>query len=913
MPKNSHYDIIIIGCGLVGGSLALILPDNLSIAIIDAESPMQKQPGYLALNIFSANLLKKFGLWESITGYAKDAVTPIRQMEVSEQQPHSTAPTFTLSSEDIDAPALGYVTSTTAIRETILLRIQSKSNITLYCPARAESIEWPDDGVEKVVVKLNSESEYSTSSTSLSAKLVIMADGGRSSLREQLGFTIQQDTPDNQHHHIVISRIKTPTNSNHKGLAFERLTNEGPIALLPVNHDEYLLVWTMDQTKVTDFLAQSSTELITALQKAYNHKDFTGWQECEINENNYSRKSYPIVCQSVVNPIKTRLVLMGNAAHTVHPVGAQGFNLSLKDAASLSELIYAAQEKQQDIGGERVLKNYWDSRKDDTNFVRYFTQFLINAFSEEKNILLSQKVRALGFQLLNQSSYLKEWILKKTTMSRPSQGANRHEMGFVLKDRASMPSPRPSSELRRPSRQNPSHADSPSSAHYDIIILGNRLVGSTLACTLNSHYRIAIIDKASTPPLPPEDDYQLRINAYNRASETLLKAAGVWQNIPTDRRFAFDKIYATHSGKPRAGIYGAFGGRRNSDEGRGEGKDARSGKSAIDTCAEDNDDFRSELAFSSSLINEPHVGHFIENDLVTHHLHQRIKTLPNVDFIDNTSVVDIISHADHGASIQVITDDQRIFSGKLLAACDGLHSIARNVSGIDVSRHPYYQRCIVGNIFFDGDLDKTAWQCFLSTGPLGLLPLKKGVCSLAWSCDTERAESLLQMDDETFIENLNQAISGRLGKILRVGPRQAFPLIARHAETYIAERTMLLGDAAHTIHPLGGLGANLGFQDVIAVATLLNDPKISSRDIGRRYLLEKYEDSRRRHNALVMQSMTLFNALFYEENTVLGSVLNSLGRLSLDMTNRMTPVKKALFKQAIWMGISPEKIYALFK
>lgn len=826
---KKHYDIVIIGCGLVGGSLALTLPPSLSIAVIDAESPMQQQPGYLALNIHSCHILKNFGVWENIANHkTPGAVTPIKQINCSEL--NQSTEQLILSAEDIGSPALGYVTSTIAIRETLLAHIQSQKNITLYCPELAEDIQWPDEGIQEVCVKLSQQNKF------ISAKLVIMADGGRSSLRHKMGFQVlENEASINAEHHIVISRLKT--RKPHEGLAFERFTTQGPIALLPVNQDEYILVWTMNHEKLPQFLGQNETTLITALQKAYDHLEIKEWQEIG------SRKSYPIICSHVKNPIKTRLVLMGNAAHTVHPVGAQGFNLSLKDAFTLSTLIREAVATQQDIGSERLLKQYLAHRQEDTNFVLYFTQFLLNVFSN--NTAVFSKIRAMGMRLMNQSSWMKQMILKQTTGKMA-----------VLPPLPSLPPPRGKEQLRGfPPQGRKEQNSGKNHHHYDIIILGNRLIGSTLACTLDPRYRIAILDKAPTPILPILDSqhFELRINAYNRASEALLKVANVWEKLPTNRCFAFDKIYATH---------------------------------------EQN---QSSLAFDSKTIHEPHIGHFIENDLVTYYLHQQIKTLPNVDFFDNASVINIQPLKE---SIQIITDDRSIFSAKLLAACDGANSTARNLLGIDVSRHPYYQRCIVGNIFFDGDLDKTAWQCFLKTGPLGLLPLSKGVCSLAWSCDNAEAQRLLALSNEVFIMELEKATRGRLGKILKISPRQSFPLAAQHAEHYIAERTLLLGDAAHTIHPLGGLGANLGFQDIMAAIALLNDTKISSRDIGRRYLLEKYETSRRRHNALVMSTMTAFNALFHKNHPT----LNPLGRLSLNLANTITPLKNALFRQAMWMG-----------
>lgn len=805
---QNQYDIIIIGCGLVGGSLAVSLAKDLSIAVIDAQSPMSQQPGFLALNRLSSHILKLLNVWNDISAYDNNSTTAIKQISVSEEGDPATD-RLVLHAEDIGARALGYVTSTKAIREVLFSRIQSQKNITLFCPERAETIEWPNEGIEHVSVTL------ANKNIKLSAKLLIMADGGRSPLRQQLGFETHEK---NTGHHIFITQLKA--DKPHYNQAFERFTSEGPIALLPVSQDEYVLVWTMKESDIVSFLENDEKVLLSLLQAAYGTKDFSAWREIG------PRRTYPIARSYVTVPIKTRLVLMGNAAHTVHPVGAQGFNLSLKDALVLNDLIQEAIEKQQDFGSEKVLKNYLSQREDDTEFVLYFTQSLLNIFSWDFPFL--PQARAQVMSLLNKSAFLKQTILEKTA-------------GL------------PNVKIKPEKKAATSH-----SSIYDIVVLGNRLVGSTLACALNSHYRVAILDKATTPTLSfAEDQFQLRINAYNRASEELLRLVGVWEKIPQERLFGFDKIFATHE--------------------------------------------HNDLFFASNTIDETHVGHFIENDVVTYTLHQQIKELSNIDFIDNTIVENIHYSADY---IHITTEDGRVFSAKLLAACDGANSVTRQLLGLPLSHHPYYQRCIVCNIYFDGSLDKTAWQNFLKTGPIGLLPLREGVCSLAWSCDNSEVQRLLGLSDDLFIAELHYATQGRLGNIIKVSERQSFPLAAQHLEHYYAERTILLGDAAHTVHPLGGLGANLGFQDVLAAASLLNDKRISSRDIGRRYLLEKYEALRKQHNARVMDMMTVFNALFHKNHPT----LNPLGRLSLKMANKITPIKNKLFREAMWMGMSKEKI-----
>ena len=244
-------------------------------------------------------------------------------------------------------------------------------------------------------------------------------------------------------------------------------------------------------------------------------------------------------------------------------------------------------------------------------------------------------------------------------------------------------------------------------------------------------------------------------------------------------------------------------------------------------------------------------------------------------------------------------------SAKLLLACDGANSRVRQLLNIGVDYNAYYQKCIVCNIEFTGNLDQTAWQRFLSTGPIGLLPLKKGMCSLAWSCDTEKAHQLLSLSDQDFILRLEKATNGRLEKIIKVGKRAAFPLVARHAKTYTQKRAAILGDAAHVMHPLAGLGANIGFQDVLAWSKLLNNQNDLIRDIGREHNLAQYEKIRKSHNQIMISSMTMFNNLFSNDNVGLITIRD----LWMKLSDKLHPAKKILLKNVMWMGKNKQEIH----
>jgi 2-octaprenylphenol hydroxylase len=392
---------------------------------------------------------------------------------------------------------------------------------------------------------------------------------------------------------------------------------------------------------------------------------------------------------------------------------------------------------------------------------------------------------------------------------------------------------------------------------YDVIIVGGGLIGAAMACSLgNSDYRVALLDR-TPPPAMPTGPFQLRVNAYNRAAEKLLRDVGAWDRLPADRMFAFRRMYV------------------GSEDGAGAVK------------------------FAAADVGETYLGHFIENDLVTRALIDRAEEFENVDVVTNVDIQDIRFARDR---VTLTGDSDDTYTASLLIGSDGAESRVRAAAGISVKRHLYGQKCIVGTVEFDGDHEETAWQRFLTTGPLGLLPLSAGSCSLAWSCEQGMAERLMQLDDEAFIAELGHATRGWPGTITGIGKRGAFPLVARDSAEYIATRMALIGDAAHVIHPLAGLGANIGFQDVAELAGLLLKAQDGPReDIGSRRLLGRYERRRQREDRLVMSAMSGFNLVFSNDVYLLSKLRNR----GLMLADKMVPAKNFLLRRAMWMNFNP--------
>jgi 2-octaprenylphenol hydroxylase len=234
----------------------------------------------------------------------------------------------------------------------------------------------------------------------------------------------------------------------------------------------------------------------------------------------------------------------------------------------------------------------------------------------------------------------------------------------------------------------------------------------------------------------------------------------------------------------------------------------------------------------------------------------------------------------------------------LVVGADGRDSLVRTVLGIATGGWGYDQRAIVCNVEPAHWHRETAWQRFLPTGPLAFLPLADGRCSIVWSADDARAEALLALDEPSFIDALEDAFQERLGPILSIGPRAAFPLRLQYAKSYVRPRAALVGDAAHAIHPLAGQGVNLGFLDVAALGDALEHAREHGRDIGGLATLRRYERARRGDNLLMLAAMDAFKRAFGNRVPPL-VVARNLGLYAAD---HIGPLKRAFMREALGLG-----------
>ena len=264
------------------------------------------------------------------------------------------------------------------------------------------------------------------------------------------------------------------------------------------------------------------------------------------------------------------------------------------------------------------------------------------------------------------------------------------------------------------------------------------------------------------------------------------------------------------------------------------------------------------LHFSAAEVGLPRLGAMVENDRLRWALTQTLGAR-GVPLRWGTRVAQV-RWPSLGAAPQLTLASGETLPVALVCAADGGHSPLRSLAGLGVRDEPMHQRAVVTAVVTERPHEATAWQRFLPTGPLAFLPLDDDAegrhrCSVVWSADEDRARALEALDDEAFCAALSEAFEYRLGSVLSAVPRAAFPLQQRHAERYVAPGLVLLGDAAHVVHPLAGQGVNLGVRDVMALVPALR-AGLRQGTLGDPDQFAAYERHRRRDNALMLRAFS---------------------------------------------------------
>ena len=358
---NDTYDILISGGGLVGASLACALGgQGLRIGLIEAVPFGDiSQPSYddraIALAQGTQRIFSGMGIWPALEAH----VTPIHQIHVSDRGRFGFA---RLDRAEEGVPALGYVALARDLGAVLAEQLAQLDDVELICPARVSAVEITSGGASVHI-------ETADGERALVTRLLVAADGAQSTLREL--FDIPTTTWE-YGQSAVITNI-TPQYP-HKHIAYERFTDTGPLALLPMSKQRCSLVWTLQAAQVDEVMALDDAAFLARLQERF------GTRLGKLQRVG-KRVVYPLRLVRARESVRPRLALIGNAAHTLHPIAGQGFNLGLRDVAALAEVVMEAKRAGQDIGDESVLRRYADWRKGDHRRVIAFTDGLTRVFT----------------------------------------------------------------------------------------------------------------------------------------------------------------------------------------------------------------------------------------------------------------------------------------------------------------------------------------------------------------------------------------------------------------------------------------------------------------------------------------------------------------------------------------------------
>ena len=390
------------------------------------------------------------------------------------------------------------------------------------------------------------------------------------------------------------------------------------------------------------------------------------------------------------------------------------------------------------------------------------------------------------------------------------------------------------------------------SNRYDVIINGAGLVGSSIAIGLaKAGFKVLVIEFNPLAKLYPAEDYGLRVSAFTPSSKKWLEYVDAWDGIMhTGRITPFLHMHVWDEG------------------GRGE------------------------LTFDAEGTGSDALGWIMDNEATQGILIDRALTLDLIKIVDNTKLE---SFTRENGEVTVTLSNGDEYISELIIGADGGRSLVRDWANIPTTGWSYGQKTIVGQVRPEKSHENTCWQRFLDNGPLALLPLSDGRCSLAWHTTYEEADALLALDEEAFSQRLTEGFEGRFGKIEVAGKLGAYPLRLNHAQTYVRENFALAGDAAHSIHPLAGLGVNIGYLDSATLVEELINAKKAGIPLGDLTMLKRYEKRRKTHNMLIMGSMDLFK----RSSTSQSRLVKGMRNLGLSTADKLPFVKKKLARIAM--------------
>lgn len=393
----------------------------------------------------------------------------------------------------------------------------------------------------------------------------------------------------------------------------------------------------------------------------------------------------------------------------------------------------------------------------------------------------------------------------------------------------------------------------------DLIIVGAGMVGSALALALkDSGLDILLIDGSplSVKPFDAEAAFEPRVSALSAASQRILDRLGAWPGVVARRASPYGEMQVW--------------------DGTGTGA----------------------IHFSAASVHADVLGHIVENrvvqDALLEPLHDSgIGLMPNAR----------LEHLRHSGDDWLLTlVDGRQLRAPLVIAADGANSAVRRLAGCATREWDYLHHAIVTSVRCEQPHRRTAWQRFTDDGPLAFLPLDRQGdehwCSIVWSVTPEEAQRLMALDDEAFCSALGEAFEHRLGRVEHSDPRLCIPLRQRHAKRYVEPGLALIGDAAHTIHPLAGQGVNLGFLDAAVLAEVLLHAHARGERLADEKVLSRFERRRMPYNLGMMAAMEGFERLFQADPLPLRWLRNA----GLRWVNQQPEAKALFVRQALGLS-----------
>ncbi|CAM3796681.1 2-octaprenyl-6-methoxyphenyl hydroxylase [Aeromonas bestiarum] len=390
-----HVDVAIVGGGMSGAVLALSLAalrgadgEPLQILLLEASAPeLNAHPGFdaraIALSAGTCEALVRHGLWPRFAPHC----SPITQIHVSDRGHCGQA---SLSAAEYGLPALGQVIELSAAGITLQQGMAACPHIHMLCPAQLSTIEPLEEGV---TLTLAGGERYQT-------RLLVAADGGHSFVRQHFKMAVTRHDFEQS---AIIATVKTAEDP--AGRAFERFTQGGPLALLPMQDGLSSLVWSVGREQADELMGLDEAAFLARLQQAF------GWRLGRF-ERCGQRPVYPLVQTATDYPLAQRTVLVGNAAHLLHPIAGQGFNLGMRDLDLLTQAVAGALAAGEDIGSFAVLNGYWQLRKEDQARTIWLTSSLAQLFSNGHDPLVAG--RNLALSLMGRLTCLKAPLASRT-------------------------------------------------------------------------------------------------------------------------------------------------------------------------------------------------------------------------------------------------------------------------------------------------------------------------------------------------------------------------------------------------------------------------------------------------------------------------------------------------------------------